>query len=167
MPKEDPPLAKWRQVLLYLLPVLLVIAADQLTKDWIRSYPEGYTIFRIAFFRLVHGQNTGAAFGIFQGHSFALTIVAILGITLILLYAFVLSRGSQFLSSRLSRVSLALILGGTLGNLIDRIHVGNVTDFIDFSYWPAFNLADMSITVGAILFAYSLLFPGKSQKTSG
>lgn len=163
MPKAGPLPGKWRQVALFVT-ALLVIAADQASKAWIRAYPDGYTIFHIWFFRIVHAQNTGAAFGLFQGQSFILTIVAGVGIVLILLFALVFSRDSHLLDSRLSSVALGLILGGTIGNLIDRLRLGNVTDFIDLRYWPAFNVADPAITVGAILFAYSLLFPAKAEK---
>ncbi len=57
----------------------------------------------------------------------------------------------------LGKVALGLVFGGTLGNLIDRFRFGRVTDFIDFGFWPAFNIADSAVTVGVIIFAYSLL----------
>jgi signal peptidase II len=57
-----------------------------------------------------------------------------------------------------------MVLGGTVGNLIDRIRLGYVTDFIDFTYWPAFNVADASISVGVILFAYTLLRQSRHEE---
>ena len=148
---------KWRQNVLFFLTALLIVAADQFSKIWIRSYPEGQPIFDAGFFRITHIHNTGAAFGLFQGHSFALTIVTLVGIAVILLFALLLYRHSPYLDNMLSRVALGLVLGGTVGNLIDRLRFGYVTDFIDFGFWPAFNIADSAVTVGVIISAYSLL----------
>jgi signal peptidase II len=143
----------------FALTALLVAAADQLTKTlWIRSYPEGQPIFEAGFFRIVHISNTGAAFGLFQNQSFVLTIVALIGIVAILFYTFYVYRRFPYLESWLSRVALGLILGGTVGNLIDRLRLGHVTDFIDVGIWPSFNIADPALVVGTIIFAYSLLF---------
>jgi len=148
---------KWWQNVVFFLTALLIIAADQFSKIWIRSYPEGQAIFDAGFFRITHIHNTGAAFGLFQGHSFALTIGTLVGIAVILLFALLLYRHSPYLDNMLSRVALGLVLGGTVGNLIDRLRFGYVTDFIDFGFWPAFNIADSAVTVGVIIFAYSLL----------
>jgi signal peptidase II len=64
----------------------------------------------------------------------------------------------------LVRTSIGLILGGTIGNLIDRLRVGQVTDFIDFKVWPVFNVADASVTIGVILLAFCLIFlAGRAQ----
>jgi len=136
---------------------LLVIAADQFTKIVIRSFPEGWRVVKLGFLRIVHISNTGAAFGLFQGYSFALTIVALIGILVILFLALSFSSRLPFLSSWLGKLSLGLMLGGAVGNLIDRVHLGYVTDFIDLGFWPAFNVADSAITVGVIIFAYVLL----------
>ena len=157
MQKADLPRPRWQNLVLFLI-AFLIIVADQLTKGWIRSFPEGQTIFRIGFFQIAHIQNTGAAFGIFQGLSGVLAIFPMLGVALILLYAFFFSRSFPTYDNRLNRVALGLILGGTVGNLIDRFRLGYVIDFIDFHYWPAFNVADPAIIVGTILFAYSIIF---------
>ncbi len=148
--------AKWRNVVFFLT-ALLIVVADQLSKLWIRnnlavgqSLPEG------GFPRLTHITNTGAAFGLFQGQSLPLTIVALVGVAVLLLYAFLIYRHFPFLDNRLVWVSLGLVLGGTVGNLIDRLRLGYVTDFIDFGFWPAFNIADSAVVVGVIILAYSL-----------
>jgi len=156
---------KWWNVLLFLTGVLIV-AADQLSKIWIRSYPEGQPIFEKGFFRLIPVYNTGAAFGLFQGHSFALTIVAIVGIVVFLLYAIFAYRRFPFLDNIPNRVALGLILGGTIGNLIDRLNpnLEGVTDFISIGFWPTFNIADSATTIGAIIFAYSLLRMIQAEK---
>ena len=147
---------RWRNAVLFLI-ALLIVTADQLTKLWIRSIPEGYSLFEVGFFRITRVHNTGAAFGLFQGQSFTLTIVALVGITLLLFYALFIYRRYSFLDNMLGRSTIGLILGGTLGNLVDRIRFGYVTDFIGIGIWPAFNVADAAITIGAIVFAYSLL----------
>lgn len=147
---------RWQNAVFFLATVLIV-AADQLSKIWIRSYPEEHTIFDARVFRIVNSHNTGAAFGIFQGQSLALTIVALVGVGILLFYALPIYRRFPLFDNMLSKAALGLVLGGTLGNLIDRLHLGFVTDFIDFGFWPAFNIADSAITVGVILFAYFAL----------
>ncbi len=157
MRKAGHPLGKWRNAV-FLLAALVIAAADQFSKIWIRAnLAIGQSIFETGFFRLTHVSNTGAAFGLFQGQSFLLTIVALVGIGVLLIYAFLMYRRFPFLNSLLSRSVLGLVLGGTVGNLVDRLRFGYVTDFINFGFWPAFNIADSAIVVGVIIFAYSSL----------
>jgi len=149
------------------LTTILIVAADQLSKIWIRStLAVGESLPEAGFFQLTRIHNTGAAFGLFQGHSFALTIVALVGIAVLLFYALFVYRRFPFLDNMPNRVALGLILGGTVGNLIDRLNpnLGGVTDFISIGIWPAFNIADSAVTVGAILFAYSLLRLVQAEK---
>jgi len=163
------------------LTALLIVVADQLSKLWIRSYSEGQLIFEAGFFRITHIHNTGAAFGLFQGQNFSLTIVAFIGIVLVLLYVFLVPRSFPILDTKLSKLALGLVLGGIIGNLVDRLrfvfdstagnlverlHLGYVTDFIDIGIWPTFNVADSAITVGIILFAYYLLFSTRAKNLS-
>ena len=156
MQKAESLQGKWRNVG-FLLTALLIVAADQFSKVWIRSYPEEQLISEAGFFRIIHTHNTGAAFGLFQGHSFALSIVASVGIAVILLYALFIYRRFPILENRLGRLALGLILGGAVGNLIDRLNLGYVTDFIDIGVWPTFNIADSAVTVGVFILAYLLL----------
>lgn len=151
--------------MVFSLVALLVVVADQLSKLWIRSnLAVEQSLFELGFFQLTHVHNTGAAFGLFQGQSFALIIVSLVVITVLLLYAFFIYRRFPFLDDRLSKSALGLILGGTVGNLIDRIGFGGVTDFISVgTWWPAFNIADSAVTVGVIIFAYSLLRLARSE----
>ena len=115
-------------------------------------------------FSIVRNQNTGAAFGLFQGHSFVIAIVAFVVIALVLFYVLWAHRRYPLFAGRLGWVALGLILGGILGNLIERVcnlvdpsrFVG-VTDFISVGWWPSFNIADSALVVGTILLAYSLL----------
>lgn len=155
---------KWRDVLFFLT-ALLIVAADQFSKAWIRSNLDvGQSILELGFFRLTYIHNTGAAFGLFQGKSFPLTIIASIGIVAILACALFAYRHYPILDSKLVKSALGLILGGTVGNLIDRLRFGYVTDFIDFNLWPTFNIADSAVTIGIILFAYSLLFVTRAKK---
>jgi signal peptidase II len=149
----------------FFLTAFLVVVADQLSKLWIRSnLLEGQSLFEAGIFRIIRVQNTGAAFGLFQGQSFILTIIAFVGVVALLLYVRLFNRRSSLLDNMLGRIAIGLILGGAIGNLIDRLRFGGVTDFISIGWWPAFNIADPALVVGVILFAYSLLFLARTQK---
>ncbi len=154
-------------------PVFLIIAAvvvlfDQLTKFWVKnaiplygSRPE------TGFFRITHGENTGAAFGLFQDSRVILTIISSLGTLVVLYIALGLSRQFVFLRWRSSVLALGLILGGTVGNLIDRALIGHVTDFIKVWEWPDFNLADSSLVVGGMLLAFNLIRASSMESGDG
>ncbi len=164
MQRINRPQDKWRDAVFFLTG-LLIVAADQFSKNWIRTNLDpGQSIFRIGFFQITYANNTGAAFGLFQNHTLVLTIISIIGVIAILVgYRFV--NRIAVLQSMPWRVVLGLVLGGTLGNLIDRARLGYVTDFIDFHYWPAFNVADASVTIGILIFAYFLLRFTASSKS--
>ena len=161
MQKADSPRGRLWYVLPFLI-VLLVVTADQLSKTWIRAYPDRY---ELGFVRLTPVHNTGSAFGLFQGQSFILTIVVAVGIAFILLAAFLIYRRFPLLVNAPNKIAFGLILGGAIGNLVDRLRFGQVTDFIDVGFWPVFNVADSAITVAAIIIAYSLLRLTRAEKT--
>jgi signal peptidase II len=167
MQKVNRPQGKWR-LLVFGCVGLLVILADQLSKTWIRNnLAWGQSIFDAGFFQIINVHNTGAAFGILKGHSWALIIVDFVGIVVILLLVFVLRSRWSFLDSMLVMSAIGLVLGGTIGNLIDRLYLGYVTDFLDFKVWPVFNVADSAVTVGVIIIAYCLICltqPAKHQE---
>ncbi len=128
--------------------VLSVIALDQITKFLIIGYlPLFDSIEIFPFLHIVNIRNTGAAFGMFKslGSSFfiGISVIAIIFVINLLIRNIYNSLG------------LSLVLGGAIGNLIDRILYGKVVDFIDFSigsyHWPSFNVADSALTVGIIL----------------
>ena len=165
MPKSTKyPTGRWHNFIFFLA-ALLVVASDQLTKIWIRSNlaldeaipPEG-------FFRLTHVQNTGAIFGFFRDHTSTLIIGASVGIVFLLICAFLAYRWFPVLDTKPGKLALGLILGGTIGNLIDRVRLGHVTDFIDVGIWPTFNLADSSVVVGIILLASYLIYLARTGK---
>ena len=148
---------KWQKVVFFLT-VLLVVAADQLSKVWIRSNLALWeSLPETGLFQLTHVYNTGAVFGMFQGYSLPLTIVSVIGMVALLLFILFFLRHFPFLDNLLVKLSLSLVLGGAVGNLIDRLLFGGVTDFIAVGIWPAFNIADSAIVVGTIIFVYFLL----------
>ncbi len=137
----------------------MIIAADQLSKAWIeRAIPVGAGYAPIPalapYFMLVHWGNTGAAFGLLQGFGglFAMLALIVIIMVLALAHQLPLEHGGV-------RLSVGLVLSGAIGNLIDRVRIGHVTDFLllqapigDRMYqWPAFNVADSCIVVGVIL----------------
>lgn len=141
------------------LPVLqlavITLTLDQFTKYLVRellayraSFPD------VGFLRFTHTHNTGSAFGILQGQNFPLIFVSFIGIAVLLAIYF-----SQPRPGNLLRFSLGLMMGGAVGNLVDRLHQGWVTDFIDIGPWPVFNLADASIVTGLALMAWIFLRP--------
>jgi len=149
------------EFLLFLALAGVIIVADQLRKAWIRSHLlPGQVFLDIGFFQIVYVRNTGAAFGIFPNQSPLLAAVSLLGVIVILLAYFMLPRYLPFLQTLPARMTLGIILGGTAGNLIDRFHFRYVTDFLGFTFWPAFNVADASVTVGTLVLAFWFLWRG-------
>ncbi len=135
------------------------VAIDQFSKYLVRAHLEwGQSIPEDGPLRLTYTTNTGGAFGLFANQTFLLALAAVIAIAVIVLYLRYLPPGS-----RLLKIGLGLELGGAIGNLIDRVRLGEVTDFIDVGAWPVFNVADSAIVVGTILIAYSLLFTGQSR----
>ena len=139
--------------------ILIIVIGDILTKEWIRSFPpDGATILKVWFFRIIHITNTGSAFGAFQGYSLILAVIAVIGLFVLSgMGIFIYRKYTRFVNIP-NRIALGLLLGGDLGNLIDRIRFGGqVTDFIDPGFFPVFNVADSAITIGVILVIYAIL----------
>ena len=152
----------WRDLPFFLI-AGSILAFDQLTKAVVRnglalgeSWPnEDWPV------RILHVTNSGAAFGMLQGQGLFLTITAFIAIGAIAFYyAF------PPLEHGLLRLALALQLGGALGNLIDRLRFSEVTDFIHFPSYPAFNVADSSIVIGLVCVFAFFLFQGRREDTS-
>jgi signal peptidase II len=140
-----------------------VVTVDYISKQIIlRTVPlfEGVSV--LPFLRIVNIWNEGAAFGLFAnlGNRFFM-FLSFAAIICILIY-------TMRVRSRLELFSLSVIIGGAIGNLLDRIIHGKVIDFIDFYigkwHWPAFNVADSALTVGVILFILSSLKHGQSTR---
>jgi signal peptidase II len=138
---------------------VLVIAADQITKYLIKTniaYGDIWKDFR--FFQIVNVRNTGASFGIFAGHINGIIVVVFIEIAIILLLVFLLRNRLAFMENMLLRTGIGLVLGGAIGNQIDRIAFGYVTDFLDWKVWPVSNVADVSAVIGTIMIAYCIVF---------
>ena len=140
---------------------LTILALDQATKLWAVATlgPEPYT--RVLplgpeWLRLVYTQNTGVAFSLFQGMPVFFTITSIL-ITIGAVYAYAKHLPNRH---RWVQVAMGLLLGGALGNIVDRLRLGYVVDFIAVGWWPVFNIADSAITVGVTMLAGYLIFVG-------
>ena len=131
-----------------------VLLLDRLSKAWIRHHFFLGESRRITeWFYLTYVQNTGTAFGLFQGNNKALGIFAFI-ILLALLYG---ARGLSERGGFWGAFGVALVLGGAFGNIMDRIHFGQVIDFFDFRVWPVFNIADSAISVGTVCIILGLL----------
>lgn len=144
----------------------VIVILDQWTKWLVRTnIPAGETwlpaslLWLSPYARIVHWYNTGAAFGMFKDASMLLTILAFVVIGAILFYYPQVEKDDWIL-----RLALSLQLGGALGNLIDRLTVGHVTDFISVGNFPVFNVADASITIGAVLLFLDVWLRERAEK---
>jgi signal peptidase II len=140
--------ARWRRDLVFFLIAVGVVAVDQLTKAWVRNNLLYGEVWDREFgpVRIIHVVNGGAAFGILQGQTPFLIVMAILGLGAILMYYVY-----PPMDHGIIRIALGLQLGGAMGNLLDRVRFGEVTDFIDVGEFPTFNVADSCITVSIVI----------------
>ena len=139
------------------LMALLTVVLDQLTKHVVVTnlglYDSWAPIPSLSgWFDIHHVTNTGAAFGLFQNGSGVFVIISI-GVSLVILFYYRYLEDGHWLV----RLSLGLQLGGAVGNLIDRLRFGHVTDFVDIHVFPVFNVADSAIVCGVILLVLLLL----------
>ncbi len=159
----------------------VVALADQLTKLLIAGYIDGREsrVIVDGFFNLVNWSNTGAAWGIFQRYNLLLAAVSVL--TIVALYVF---RHSLQLGRMGNGIAIGFVTGGIVGNLIDRLRLGHVVDFLDFytntepvaswlgrtlgsNHWPAFNVADSAICVGVVLYIIASWRSEHQPQTAG
>ena len=142
---------------------IVVIILDVITKMLIVKQVAYHEIIKVLpFINIVHIENKGAAFGLFAGlGNVFFIIISLVAIGFIAYYL-------KTVQKRVEIISLSLVLGGAVGNLIDRIRIGKVTDFIDFYinnwHWPSFNVADSALTVGIILFLWANIFGSGHKK---
>ena len=145
---------------------LAIVAADRITKVAAQNSINTYLGIPVipGFLRLVHAENPGAAFGVLAEGNPILRSVVLIGVSAVVLI-FVgqaLWNSKPAFTSPWMRAGLSLILGGAAGNLYDRVVRGTVTDFIEVYHgswsFPAFNVADSAITVGAVLLLFDLMF---------
>jgi signal peptidase II len=140
-----------RTILRTVLVAAAVVVADQVTKAIVRgSLDQFQDVKVIPGVHLVRSENSGVAFSVFSGGGPLVVIVAIVALGALL--AFFVTH----LHRRLVWLPTGLLLGGAAGNLIDRVRLGGVTDFVKLPHWPAFNLADACITVGVVILVWVL-----------
>ena len=155
----------------------LVLFIDQLTKFAVKSFMELHQTIPIlgSFLRLTYVENSGMAFGISFGENAFFTVFAVIASIVILIYLFKMKSEHPY-----ARMAMAIIFGGAIGNLTDRLIRGSVVDFIDFEFfdiripefqafffhfpgyqldrWPVFNVADMAVTIGMVMLFLFILF---------
>lgn len=146
--------ARARPDIAFFLIAAAVVALDQLTKHLIRAALDPHEAWPDAgwMLNIVNVSNSGAAFGILQGQTTFLIVTSLIGVAAIVFYYLF-----PPLEHGLLRIALGLQLGGAAGNLIDRVRFGEVTDFINFDFFPAFNVADASISIGVATILWFLL----------
>jgi len=156
-------------VKILLLPALAVVALDQASKLAVLRALSPYESIPVihGFFNLVHVRNRGIAFGLLSSlgatwGTLLLSATTVAAIVLLLLWV-----GRLRARDERTAFGLALIIGGALGNLIDRIRLGEVVDFLDFYlrsfHWPAFNVADSAVTVGTFWVLWCMVFTSRSE----
>ncbi|MEX1308358.1 MAG: signal peptidase II [Eubacteriales bacterium] len=146
-------------MIIQLLIVLFAVALDRLSKIWLLDFlnaNNGYHVLWPKVFSLTTVENTGAAFGMLKGGRWFFIVVTLVVLVALIVFLII----SRKKTSWLFKISTALIIGGAIGNLIDRIDTGVVLDFFYFELinFAVFNVADSFVTIGAILLAISILF---------
>lgn len=155
----------------FFLIAVIVLMLDQIAKWAVASNIalRDSVVVIPGFFRLTHVQNTGAAFGLFAESSAQWKVGALVSFSVLalIIVSALLWKNSHSVS--VTTIGLSLILGGAMGNLWDRILTGHVVDFLDFYvgnyHWPAFNVADSAIVVGAILLVSEIVFAKSASET--
>jgi signal peptidase II len=148
-----------------LMPIAgVVIGLDQWTKTLVRSnlgFGEFWSPWDwlSPYARIVHWYNTGVALGLFQDQNLLFTILVSIIAMIIFIYYPQLSEGDWFL-----RIALAMQFGGSIGNLIDRLTVGHVTDFFSVGSFPVFNVADASVTIGVGIMILGVWLQERKEK---
>ncbi len=145
----------------------VVVVIDQITKAMvIRAFgpPDAATSKQIIphLLDVRHDENTGAAFSLFQGRSTTLLLIGVIVIGVLIYYYRALPQGQPVL-----RLAVGGVLGGAVGNIIDRVRLGYVTDWIHITHYPTFNVADSCITIGMVTLAFSLFFMDRSTRRDG
>jgi len=161
-----------KNLLIFFLGAAVIIALDQITKSAITSrfvLHESYPVID-GLFNLVYVLNPGAAFGFLADASKTFRYIFFIGISVVALLLIVYYLVKSNPRNLMLAGSLTLIFGGAVGNLIDRIRFGAVVDFLDVyvgsAHWPAFNVADSAITIGAILMICEMILNRKNKESA-
>ena len=140
---------------------VLVFFLDQFSKYLVREFlPLYHSAPPQGFFRITHTFNTGSIFGLFQGQNETFIAVSFVGVAVLML----IYRSQRF-PTGLLRLSLGLQLGGAFGNLLDRVRLGHVTDWVDVGAWPVFNVADACIVTGLVILAWLFIMSERQQRS--
>ena len=140
--------------------IIIVFLSDQLSKNIVTNiFKDGKIWPEDSPIRLAYVTNSGSAFGLFQNATLFLTIASIIGICF-LIYLYYYKANSK----PILRFALGLMVGGALGNLFDRVYQGYVVDFIGVWWWPWFNIADSSVSIGTFILVTVLLIFDKSKQ---
>lgn len=149
-----------QRLLPYFTLAIFTLFIDQLTKIIVKQYLGPFNAVRVLpFFNIIYVENTGSAFGLFKelGSSFFI-IISLIVIAIVILF---------ILKEKNNKLGYALILGGAVGNLLDRIQYGYVIDFLEFHvggyYWPIFNIADSALTIGVFILLYETFIVQKQK----
>lgn len=153
----------WRQTLIFLLTATVILITDQVTKNLVRANMTlGQSIPEEGRFRLSYTTNSGSIFGLPLDGGFLLIMSSVVVVLIICLQVFYLRT-----EIKLMLIGLGLVLGGAMGNLLDRIRFGAVTDFLDVRlwgdfHWAIFNVADAALSTGIVILIYYLLIMAKN-----
>lgn len=144
--------------MLFWITAILVLFIDQGTKFIVKTTMTLYESIPLIpnIFHLTYIENPGAAFGLLANQRVLFIVLTTIILMAVIIFYYKLK--GEYL---LLRVALGMVVGGALGNLIDRLRMGAVTDFFDFRIWPVFNIADSAIVLGMIYISYQLLFHGE------
>jgi len=161
-----------KNLIIFILGAVVIVLLDQVTKIAIvknfflhesRPVIDG-------FFNIVYVMNPGAAFGFLAGASEMFRYIFFIGITVLVMALIIYYIVKSTSQNIIYIISLTLIFGGAVGNLIDRIRFGSVVDFLDIyigtAHWPAFNVADSSISIGAVLMIWCMITQRKKEVVS-
>ena len=121
--------------------VFLIYFFDQLVKYYVNVIRPEYSYFHYV-------ENTGAAFGLFRDNNYLLALFIFI-VVCVIMYYYIYQ--AKYFKNKWVSLSTALIVGESLGNLTDRLIFGHVIDYVDFKYWPIFNIADVALTIGVII----------------
>ena len=139
----------------YIFPVFsFVFISDQITKYAVyKNMSLGESIPTEGIIRITYARNTGMAFSLFENFGIILLILSLIIASILIIYLFTIDKPRILI-----RVFSGLVVGGALGNILDRIRFGYVNDFIDVGWWPIFNIADSSITIAIGIYIFDAIF---------
>ena len=139
----------------YIFPIFsFVFISDQITKYAVyKNMSLGESIPTEGIIRITYARNTGMAFSLFENFGIILLILSLIIASILIIYLFTIDKPRILI-----RVFSGLVVGGALGNILDRIRFGYVNDFIDVGWWPVFNIADSSITIAIGIYIFDAIF---------